>query len=64
MTCRNRNCKNGLVEVVILLDSMQEIHAMKDLKMRSHTRTAKVPCPYCCGARLHQAGIDRVRVAG
>jgi hypothetical protein len=61
--CRNQMCVSGLVKVMVLLDTPEETRILAEHLPRSkpHVREAWVPCETCCGPRLHQAGLDRIR---
>lgn len=65
MTCRNPQCRGGFVPVVILLDTWEEIRLFAEHlpNAKPHIQHAKVPCPNCCGQRLHQIAVDRLNPA-
>lgn len=61
--CRNPNCVAGMVTVYVqqfepaVLYTLAKHHP----NMRIIPVTDKVPCQYCCGQALHDAGIDRIK---
>jgi hypothetical protein len=64
--CRNPKCVDGREKVMVLMDTPEELRVLAEHlpHRKPHVREAYVPCAYCCGPRLHQAGLDRLKVTG
>lgn len=64
--CRNPNCVQGREKVMVLMDTPEEMRVLAEHfpHRKPHVREAWVPCKFCCGQRLYQAGLDRLRLTG